>query len=177
MIKPTTVYISLTVIKKDNTDQRPSTPTPNNFLPQQQRMANTYEIVKTQDARHVVLVVHEEPPVDTTNAKNETGIIRRFTQDNPVIPYDAFISPVRQFNQENLVIPNDIFHSPISSFNSSEGYCSGSDWNTDSSWRSYDSVRDDLPTLFETSIRSISQFILPYQMRQRNEAEDCHSSS
>ena len=73
--------------------QRPSTPPPNYNIITSPRINITYEIIKTQD-QHVVLV-HEEPPTDTTNAKNENGVIRRFTQDNPVIPDDAFMSPVR----------------------------------------------------------------------------------
>ena len=138
------------------TDQRPSTPTPNYLLLHQQRMAITYEIIKTQD-QHVVLV-HEEPPTDTTNAENQNGITGRFTPDHPVIPDDAFISPVRQFNQENPVILEDGFHSPISFYSSSDGHYSESDWDTNSSWRSHDSMRDDLPIpiLFESPIRSIS---------------------
>ena len=132
-----------------------------------------------------MVLVHEELPIDNTNAENENGIKRRFTQDNPLLPDDAFISPVRGFNQENPVIPEDGFHSPISFYNSSEGYYSGSDWDTDSSWRSYESMRDDLPTLFETPIRSISQFLLPEETAQRSRGlsqpqlscENCHEIS
>ena len=146
-----------------NVDQRPSTPTPSYLLLHQQRMTITYEIVKTQD-QHVVLV-HEEPPTDTTNAENEYGILGRFTQDNPVIPDDAFISPDRRFNQKYPVFSDDIFHSPISSYSSSEGYCSGSDWDTDSSWRSNDSMRDDLPT-----IRNTDPLNLPIPSPRRDSA-------
>ena len=128
--------------------QRPITPTPNYNIIIPLRTTITYEIVKTADL-HVVRV-HEQPPIDTTNVENEQGtIIGRFTQDNPVIPDDVFLSP-------------------ISSYSSSEGYCSGSDWDTDSTWRSYDSMRDNLPTLFETPIRSISQFSLPDETAQRS---------
>ena len=163
--------------------QRPSTPPPNYGIIIPPRPNITYEIIKTKD-QHVVLV-HEEPHNDTTNKESESGVIRRFTQDNPVIPDDALISPVRQFNQENPANPEDGFHSPISFYSSSEGYYSGSDWDTDSSWRSQDSMRDDLPTLFETPIRSISQFLLPETTAQRSRklsqpqlsCENCHETS
>ena len=163
--------------------QRPSTPPHkyNIFIPP--RINITYEIIKTQDQH--VLLVHEETPTDTTNAENENGVIRRFTQDNPENPDDAFISPVRQFDQGNPAIPEDGFHGPISFYSSSEGYYSGSNWDTDSSWRSYDSMRDDLPTLLETPIRLVSQFLLPEETAQRSRGlshpqlscENCHETS
>ena len=134
--------------------------------------------------QHVVLG-HEEPPNDTTNGENENGIIRRFTQDNQVIPDDTFISPVRQFDRKNPAVPEDGFDSSISFYSSSEGCCSGSDWDTDSSWRSYDSMRDDLSTLFDTPIRSMSQVLLPEETAQRSREvsqpqpcwENCHQIS
>ena len=128
--------------------QRPRTPPPNYNIISSQRINIFYEIVKTQDY-HVVLV-HEETPADTTNEESDIGPIRRFTQNNPVIPDDSFISPVRQFNRERYAGLENEPDSHISFYSSSEGYYSGSDWDTDSSWRSYDSLRDDLPTLFET---------------------------
>ena len=131
----------------NHSDERPSTPPPNHQVLYQLRAAITYEIIKTQD-QHVVLV-HEQPPVDTTNVENEQGIKRRFAQDNPVIP-------------------DDIFLSPISAYSCSNGYCSGCDWHTDSTWLSYDSMRDDLSTIFEAPIRSISQFILSDETAQGN---------
>ena len=140
-------------------EQRASTPPPDYNLITARQISITYEIIKTQDY-HVVLV-HEETPADTTNTESETGVIRRFTQDNPVIPEDTFVSPVRQFDRELYDDPDYNADSPISFYSSSEGYYSGSDWETDSSWRSYNSSTDDLPTLFETPIRSISQFLLP----------------
>ena len=109
---------------------------------------------------------NRQPTLQTQ--KNENGVIKRFTQDNPVIPDDAFISPVRQFDRENPAVPGEGFDSPISFYSSSEGYCSGSDWDTDSSRRSYDSMRDDLSTLFDAPIRSISQFLLPEETAQKN---------
>ena len=124
-------------------DERQSIPPPNHLLLNQPRAAITYEIVNTQD-QHVVLV-REQSPIDTTNVENERGIKRRFSQDNPVIP-------------------DDIFLSPISSYSSAEDTVS--DWDTHSTCRSYDSMRDDLPTLLETPIRSISHFILPDETAQ-----------
>ena len=163
--------------------QRPSTPQPNYNISIPPRINITYEIIKMQD-QHVVLC-HEEQPTDTTNAENENGVIRRFTQDNPVIPEDAFISPVRQFDQEIPAVPEDGFDSPISFNSSSEGYYSGSDWDTNSAWRAYDSMRDDLSTLFETPIRSTSQSLLPEETAQRSRGlsqpqmscENCHEIS
>ena len=165
--------------------QRPSTPPPNYKIIIPPWINITYEIIKTQD-QHVVLV-HEEPPNDKTNVENENGTIRRLTQDNPVIPDDTFISPDRPylFDREKPAVPEDGFDSPINFYSSSEGYCSGSDWDTDSSWWSYDSMRDDLSTLFDTPIRSISQFLLPEETAQRSRelsqpqlcCENCHQIS
>ena len=124
----------------NRSSERPSTPPPNDLLINQPRTAINYDIVKTAN-QHVVLV-HKQQPIDTTNVEDDQGTTRRITRDNPVIPDDVFLSH-------------------ISSYSSSEGYCSGSDWDTDSTWRSYESMRDDLPNLFDTPISSISQFILP----------------
>ena len=147
-------------------NQRADTPPPDYNLLTTRQINITYEIVKTQDY-HVVLV-HEQTPADTTNKEGETGVIRRFTRDNPVIPEDTFVSPVRQFDRELHDDPDYNVDSPISSYGSSEGYWSGSSWESDSSWRSYDSMRDDLTTLFDTPIRSISQFLLPEGTGQRS---------
>ena len=124
--------------------QRPSTPPPNHRIINPTQPIITYEIVRTEDL-HVVLV-HEQPLVDAINAENEQGVIRRFTTNNPVIPDDEFVSPVRRFNHEDRYSPDYNFGSTMSPYCSSGGYSSGSDWDTDSSWRSYDSMRDDLPT-------------------------------
>ena len=163
--------------------QRPSTPPPNYNIINRTQPTITYAIIETEDL-HVVLV-HEQPLVNTINAENEQGVIGRFTTDNPVIPDDEFVSLVRRLNQADRYNPNYIFNSPMSSYSSSEGYCSGSYWDTDSSWRSYDSTRDDLPALFETPIRSISQFLLPDETAQRRRGlshpqiscETCHVAS
>ena len=87
------------ILDRDQTnhsDEKPSTPSPNHLLLNQLRAATTYEIVKTQD-QHVVLV-HEPPPIDTTNVENEQGIIRRFTQDNPVIADNIFLGPISSYS-------------------------------------------------------------------------------
>ena len=136
--------------------QRPSTPPPNYNIITTTQPTITYEIIKTED-----LHVHEQPIVNATNAEIEQGIIPRFTTDNPVITDDEFVSLIRRFNHADLYSPDSTFSSPMSPYSSSEGYWTGSDWDTDSSWRSYDSMRDDLPTLFDTPIRSITQFLLP----------------
>ena len=107
-------------------EQRAGTPPPDYNLITTRQINLTYEIIKTQDY-HVVLV-HEETPADTTNTESETGVIRRFTQDNPVIPEDTFVSPVRQFHREIYDDPDKNVDSPISFYSSSEGYYSGSDW-------------------------------------------------
>ena len=73
--------------------QMPGTLLPNCNIIIPQQINITYEIIKSQDY-HVVLV-HEETPTDTTNTESETGLMRRFTQDNPVIPDEIFMSPVR----------------------------------------------------------------------------------
>ena len=143
--------------------QRPNTPPPNYNIINTTQLTITYEIIKTEDL-HVVLV-HEQQLENAINAESEQGVIRRFTTDNPVIPDDEFVSPIRRFNQTDQYSPDYIFDSPMSSISetdsSSEGYWSGSRWESSSSWRSYDSMRDDLTTLFDTPIRSISQFLLP----------------
>ena len=139
-------------------NQRPGTPPPNYQLINPARCPTIYEIIKTED-QHIVLV-HDSQLPQMINEEAENKVIRRFTTENPVIPDDAFISPV---------IPDDAFISPVSETDSSsEGYWSGSSWSSISTWRSYDSMRDDLPTLFDTPIRSISQFLLPEGTGQRS---------
>ena len=128
--------------------QRPSTPPPNYRLINPARRPTIYEIIRTED-QHFVLV-HDNQTPQTINDEDENRAIRRFTT-------------------ENLVIPDDVFMSPISKTDSSsEGYWTCSSSASSSSWRSYDSVRDDLPTLFDTPIRSISQFLLPEGTGQRS---------
>ena len=160
--------------------QRPITPPPNYNIINPMQLTITYEIIKTEDLP--VVLVHEQSLEIAISAENEQGVIRRFTTDNPGIPDDEFVSPVRPFNHEGRHSPDYIFDSPISSYSSSEGYWSGSDWDTDSSWRSYDSMRDDLPTLFDTPTRSIFQFLLPDMTAHRSRGlsqpqlscESCH---
>ena len=163
--------------------QRPGTPPPNYNLINTAQHTITYEIIKTEDI-HVVLV-HEQPLVNAINVENEQGVIRKFTKENPVIPDDEFVSPIRRFNPADRYSPNSTVSSPMSSYSSSEGYWSGSDWDLDSSWRSYDSMRDDLPNLFDTPIRSIYQFLLPDETAHRSRGlsqpqlscETCHTIS
>ena len=137
--------------------QRPSTPLPNYGLINPVRRPITYEIIKTED-QHIVLV-HDNQTPQTINNEDENRVIRRFITENPVIPDNVFMSPISETDS------------------SSEGYWSegseGSSWTSSSSWRSYDSMRDDLSTLFDTPIRSISQFLLPEGTGQRS--RDCHS--
>ena len=150
--------------------QRPNTPPPNYNINNPTQLTITYEIIKTEDL-HVVLVL-EQPLENAINAENEQGVIRRFTTDNPVLPDGEFVSPIRRFNQGDQYSPDYIFDSPMSSISetdsSSEGCWSGSSWESSSSWRSYDSMRDDLTTLFDTPIRSTSQFLLPEGTGQRS---------
>ena len=130
--------------------QRPSTPPPNYQLNNPVRNPFIYEIIKTED-QHVVLV-HEREPKNAINNENERRVIGRFTTDNTGIPDDVFVSP-------------------ISDCSSSEGYWSGSSWGSSSTWRSYDSMRDDLPTLFDTAIQSISQFLHSVGTGQRSRGQ------
>ena len=134
----------------DHSIKRPSFPPRNYLVINPPRTTIIYEIAKTAN-QHVALV-HERHPINTINVEDAQGTIRRFTGDNPVIPGDVFQSPIRYYS-------------------SSEGYFSGNGWDTDSTWRSYDAMRDDLPTLFDTPIRSISP------TRLSMEADDCHSPS
>ena len=139
------------ILDRDQPEQRrqsPSTPLRNYSKLKQSRTTTTiYEIIKTLDQQ--VVLVHEQQP----NTIITEGTVR-ITKHNSVIPDDGFLNH-------------------ISEYSSSEGYYSGSDWDTDSSWRSFDSTRDDLATFFDFAIRSISQFILPDQPEHR--AGDCDS--
>ena len=128
---------------QDNYLQMPqaqSTPR-SNFAEQSFRIKNLYEIIKTEDG-HIVL------PHDTANtsllhtAQEDNPTIRRFTLHNPVIPDDIFMSPPRNYEEmlNWLYSPNDGTISPVSSDHSSIDYFSGSDWSTDSSWISYNSL-------------------------------------
>ena len=126
--------------------QRPNTPPPNYRLINPVRRPTIYEIIKSED-QHIVLV-HDNQTPQTINDEAENRVIRRFTTENPVIPDDVFMSPISETDS------------------SSEGYWTDSSWASSSSWRSYDSMSDDLPTV-DTPIRSISQFLLPEGTGQR----------
>ena len=151
--------------------QRPGTPPPNYNLINTAQHTITYEIIKTKDI-HVVLV-HEQPLLNAINVENEQGVIRRFTTDNPVIPDDEFVSPIRRFNPADRYSPNSTVSSPMSPCSSSEGYWSGSDWDSNSSWRSYDSSAMIYPNCL--TLQSGRYPNSSFQMRQHIEAEDCHS--
>ena len=100
-----------------------------------------YEIINT-GTEHIVLY-HESAPISIlATAQSDTLPSRKLTNSNPIIPDDEFMSPPRDYeNMDNwLYRPHDGTMSPISSNSSSIGYFSGSDWTTDSSWMSYDSM-------------------------------------
>ena len=100
-----------------------------------------YEIIKTEE--EYLVLHHDTAPVAVLSTANEDGpAIRRFTRDNPVIQDGMDLSPSRNYHAMNswLFAPSDGTVSPISSYSSSIGYFSGSDWTTDSSWFSYDSL-------------------------------------
>ena len=144
------------IIDRDQDDylqmpQAQSTPR-SNFAEQSFRIENLYEIIKTEDG-HIVL--HH----DTANtsllhtAQGDNPTFRRFTLHNPIVPDDIFMSPPRNYEEMAnwLYSPNDGTISPVSSDNSSIGFFSGSDWSTDSSWISYDSL---VQSVFNTPISS-----------------------
>ena len=61
---------------------------------------------------------------------------------------------------------------PISEGSNTEGYCSGSDWDSDSTWPSYDSMRD-FPTFSTPHSGKFPNF---FPLRKLGkEAGDCHS--
>ena len=97
---------------------------------------DVYEIINT-GGEHIVLYHETAPASILTTAQEDTLPIRRFTNVNPIIPDDIFMSPPRNYDNMNswLYSPNDGTMSPISD-TSSIGYFSGSDWTTDSSWLS-----------------------------------------
>ena len=145
------------ILDRDQTnhsDEKPSTPPPNHLTLNQLGAAITYEIVKTQD-QHVVQV-HEQPPIDTTNVENEQGIIRRLTQDNPVIPDDIFFSPISSYSSsEDTVRAVTGTQTPLGGHTS----------QCETIYRPYSKHQSVLsPNSFSPT-------------RQRKEAEDCHSPS
>ena len=112
-----------------------------NFAEQSLRIENLYEIIKTEDG-HIVLHNDNANTTLLYTAQEDNSTIRRFIRHNPVLPDDIFMSPPRNYEEmENwLYSPNDGTISPVSSAHSSIGYFSGSDWSTDSSWISYESL-------------------------------------
>ena len=118
-----------------------------------------YEIIKTKE-EHTVLH-HDTAPIAILSTASEEGpTIRRFTRDNPVIQDDINVSPPRDYNEMDswLFAPINGTVSPISSHSSSLGYFSGSDWTTDSSWFTYDSL---VQSVFQQPISSPFRPISP----------------
>ena len=117
---------------------------------------DVYEIINT-GAEHIS---HESAPASIlSTAQEDTLSIRRLTNVNPIIPDDIFMRPPRNYDNMNswLYSPNDGTMSPISD-TSSIGYFSGSDWTTDSSWLSYDSM---IQSVFQPPISSPFRPISP----------------
>ena len=119
---------------------------------------DVYEIINT-GREHIVLYHETAPASILSTAQDDTFPIRRFTNVNPIIPDDIFMSPPRNYDNMNswLYSPNDGTISPISD-TSSIGYFSGSDWTTDSSWLSYDSM---IQSIFQPPISSPFRPISP----------------
>ena len=119
---------------------------------------DVYENINT-GGEHIVLYHETAPASILTTAQEDTLPIRRFTNVNPIIPDDIFMSPPRNHDNMNswLYSPNDGTMSPISD-TSSIGYFSGSDWTTDSSWLSYDSM---IQSVFHPPISSPFRPISP----------------
>ena len=142
-----------------------------------------YEIIKTHED-HIVLY-HETAPISIlSTALEDTLPIRGFTLNNPLIPDDVFQSPPRDYDN----IACWIFHiedgtiSPSSNNSSSEGYFSGPDWSTDSSWISYDSLVQSvfLPPI-SSPFRPISPLPLtpevPQETRGLSQPPRCRETS
>ena len=128
-----------------------------------------FEIIKTEE-EHLVSH-HDTAPVTFLSTANENGpTIRRLTRDNPVIQDEI---------DRWLFAPSDGTVSPISNYSSSIGYFSGSDWTTDSSWFSYDSL---VQSVFQPPIslpfRSISPLPpipdVPQESRGLSRPQRCH---
>ena len=104
-----------------------------------------YEIINT--GTEFFVLYHESAPISIlSTAQADTLPFRRFTNSNPIIPDDEFMSPPRDYeNMDNrLYRPHDRTISPVSSNSSSIGYFSGSDWTTDSSWMYYDPMMQSI---------------------------------
>ena len=119
---------------------------------------DVYEIINT-GGEHIVLYHETAPASILSTAQEDTLPIRRFTNVNPIIPDDIFMSPPKNYDNMNswLYSPNDGTMSPKSD-TSSIGYFSGSDWTTDSSWLSYDSM---IQSVFHPPISSPFRPISP----------------
>ena len=134
-----------------------------------------YEIVNT-GTEHIVLYREAAPILILATAQSDTLPTRKFTNNNPIIPDDEFMSPPRDNEHMDnwLFRPHDGTISPISSNSSSIGYFSGSDWTTDSSWMSYDSMTH---SIFQPNISSPFRPISPPLpiMDVPHQSWDCHS--
>ena len=118
-----------------------------------------YEIIKTEE-EHLVLLYDTAPVTILSTATEDGSTIRRFTWDNPVIQDGIGFSPPRNYHEIDswLYAPNNGTVSHISSDFSSIGYFSGSDWTTDSSCFSYDSL---VQSVFQPPILSPFRPISP----------------
>ena len=96
---------------------------------------------------HVVLV-HEQPLVNAINVETNGSLT-----DNPVIPDDELVSPIRQFNPADRYTPNSTFSHGVPTTQCAMTY--------------------PLYLTLQSGRYPNSSF----QMRQRIEAEDCHSPS
>ena len=76
---------------------------------------DVYEIINT-GGEHIVLYHETAPASIFSTAQDDTFPIRRFTNVNPIIPDDIFMSPPRNYDNMNswLYSPNDGTKSPIS---------------------------------------------------------------
>ena len=98
---------------------------------------------------------HNTAPATILFTANEDGpTIRMFARENPVIQDDIDNIPPRNYHEMDswVFAPNNGTVSPIFSHSSSIGYFSGSDWTTDSSWFSYDSL---IQSVFQPPISSL----------------------
>ena len=119
-----------------------------------------YEIINT-GTEHIVLHQESAPISILATAQSETLPFRKFTNSNPIIPDDEFMSSPRDDKNMNkwLYRPHDGTISPVSSNSNSIGYFSGSDWTTDLSWMSYDSM---IQSIFQPPISSPFRPISPH---------------
>ena len=142
---------------------------------------DVYEIINT-GREHIVLYHETAPASILSTAQEDTLPIRRFTNVNPIIPDDIFMSPPRNYDNMDswLYSPNDGTMSPISD-TSSIGYFSGSDWTTDSSWFSYDSL---IQSVFQQPISSPFRPVsplppipdAPHESRGLSRPQRCHGN-